>query len=63
MKLDKVIVLMFFKTGKKDFLVFNDRKKCINYFKNEDNLKKLEEEQLYKYDIYYGTVTSSYEDK
>lgn len=57
MKLDKVIVLLFFANKEKDFLIFDSQKKCNLYF-NADKLDELEQRGLIKWEIYYSALAN-----
>lgn len=57
MKLDKIIVLLYFANNTKDFLMFDSQKKCNLYF-NADRLDELEERGLIKWEIYYSKLAN-----
>ena len=62
MKLDEIIVLLYFEEGKRDFLKFKNKNKCERFFKNENNIKNLEERKLVKYEVYYGMLATTYKE-
>lgn len=54
MKLDEIIVLLYFEEGKRDFFIFDSQKSCQKFFKNENNIKNLEEKRLKNYIVFYA---------
>lgn len=59
-KSNKCIVLLYFDGGLHDFLIFNNRDICNKYFKNDDNLKSLDERGLCGYKIIFGIIQEEF---
>lgn len=60
-KLDKVILVLYYKNRYREVMIFNNQKSYKNFI--DSHIDEINEKDLLSYEIYFGYLASKYEVK